>query len=116
MHTVGAGEGFLMKARVRRAFSLVELLTVIGIIALLISILMPALGRAREIARRTVCLANLRGIVQGCVTYAEGAKGHFPSWGQKKAGFNAIGDAWDWDGVSANTFSGTAIAQGSFSP
>jgi prepilin-type N-terminal cleavage/methylation domain-containing protein len=97
-----------MKARARRAFSLVELLTVIGIIALLISILMPALGRAREIARRTVCLANLRGITQGCVTYAEGSKGHLPCWGQKKAGFNAIGDAWDWDGVSSNTFSGAA--------
>lgn len=98
-----------MRARARKAFSLVELLTVIGIIALLISILMPALGRAREIARRTVCLANLRGIAQGCVTYAEGAKGHLPCWGQKKAGFNGIGDYWDWDGVSSNTFSGAAI-------
>jgi prepilin-type N-terminal cleavage/methylation domain-containing protein len=104
-----------MKARARRAFSLVELLTVIGIIALLISILMPALGRAREIARRTVCLANLRGIAQGCVTYAEGSKGHLPSWGQTRAGFNAIGDAWDWDGVSTNTFSGNAAPAG-FSP
>jgi prepilin-type N-terminal cleavage/methylation domain-containing protein len=105
-----------MKARTRRAFSLVELLTVIGIIALLISILMPALGRARELARRTVCLANLRGIAQGCVIYAEGAKGHFPCWGQKQPGVNAIGDYWDWDGVSPNTFSGTAISAANNSP
>jgi type II secretory pathway pseudopilin PulG len=92
------------------------LLTVIGIIALLISILMPALGRAREIARRTVCLANLRGIAQGCVTYAESAKGHLPSWGQTKAGFNAIGDAWDWDGVSTKTFNPAVAAPTGYSP
>lgn len=95
-----------MRARNRKAFSLVELLTVIGIIMLLISILMPALGRAREVARRTVCLANLRALAQGCVTYAAGSNSHFPSWGQRQPGYNGIGDAWDWDGVSARTFNG----------
>jgi type II secretory pathway pseudopilin PulG len=97
-----------MKPRTYRAFTLIELLTVIAIIMLLISILMPALGRAREMARRTVCLSNLRGIGQGCITYASGSNTHFPYWGQTKAGFNGIGDAWDWDGTSANTFSGIA--------
>ncbi|MBN2063466.1 MAG: type II secretion system protein [Sedimentisphaerales bacterium] len=46
----------------RKGFTLIELLVVIGIIALLVSILMPALSRAKELAKRTVCSANLKGI------------------------------------------------------
>jgi len=55
----------------RRGFTLVELLVVIAIIALLMAILMPALNRARELGRRTVCLGNLKQLVFAWVMYAD---------------------------------------------
>ena len=57
------------------AFTLVELLVVIGIIALLIAILMPALGRAREQAQRAACQSNMRQLVTAWITYAGDNKG-----------------------------------------
>lgn len=63
---------------VRRAFTLVELLVVIGIIAVLISMLLPALSRARESANRAVCASNLRQIGIACRMYANEHLGWFP--------------------------------------
>ena len=60
------------------AFTLVELLVVIGIIALLISILLPALGKAQESARQTACASNLKSLGQAINIYATKFKNSLP--------------------------------------
>jgi prepilin-type N-terminal cleavage/methylation domain-containing protein len=64
--------------RLQRAFTLVELLVVIGIIAVLISVLLPALARSREHAQSVKCLSNLRQIGIACLQYAQENKGWLP--------------------------------------
>jgi prepilin-type N-terminal cleavage/methylation domain-containing protein len=75
-------------SRRRRAFTLVELLVVIGIIALLIAILLPALNKARENSRRIRCLSNMRQLTIAWLNYAQGNRG-------KLVGSNTR-DPWDW--------------------
>ena len=74
----------------RPAFTLVELLVVIGIIALLIAILMPALGKAREQANAVKCMSNERQMGQALVMFANEHNGYLP-----KAWFN---DGVVWSG------------------
>ena len=64
--------------RSKSAFTLVELLVVIGIIALLIGILLPALSRARIQATRVKDLSNIRQVALACVTYATENRGAWP--------------------------------------
>jgi prepilin-type processing-associated H-X9-DG protein/prepilin-type N-terminal cleavage/methylation domain-containing protein len=65
-------------SRIRSAFTLVELLVCIGIVALLIALLLPALVRAREQAKSAQCLSNLRQIGHGVHMYANANKLFFP--------------------------------------
>ncbi len=67
-----------MKAR--NGFTLVELLVVISIIALLISLLLPALAKAKKAALSTVCLSNLRELGQAYQEYGNGNEGSVPAY------------------------------------
>ena len=58
-----------------RAFTLIEVLVVVAIIALLVAILLPSLGRARDQARKAVCGAHIHGVVQAILMYAGDYKG-----------------------------------------
>ena len=73
----------------RRAFTLVELLVVIGIIAILIAILMPALNKAREHSRRTRCMSNMRQLTIAWMMYVQNNKGKLP-------GADTGRKPWDW--------------------
>lgn len=104
----------------KRAFSMVELLVVIAIVAVLLSLLMPTLGKAREQAKAVVCLSQQRGLFPGFTTYTaehknywvvNGNQGHTILWSRivtKNLGLKYVGEqnvnmnAWTsaWTGQS----------------
>jgi len=81
----------------RKGFTLIELLVVVAIIALLISILLPSLARARELSKRAVCAANVRGIGQSCKIYANDYGEAWPiAPNVKGANYRGLGRIGTW--------------------
>src|SRR5690349_5719813 len=97
----------MQESTCRRGFTLVELLVVIGIIAVLIGILLPVLSKARKQARRTMCLSNERQLLTALVMYAGKYKdGGLPS--QNSVSVNRVyvkqnGKGWQAHGLFFST-------------
>jgi prepilin-type N-terminal cleavage/methylation domain-containing protein/prepilin-type processing-associated H-X9-DG protein len=94
-----------------QGFSLVELLVVIGIIALLLSILMPALAKARASARNVQCLSNLRQIGAGFQTYANINQGWWPKAAGTAKNPNLF---WSCSYIYPLIYNGVTPANGSY--
>jgi len=80
----------------KNAFTLIELLVVISIIALLLSVLMPSLQKAREQAKKVICGSNVRQIALGELLYAQDYKNVLPGGGACGQGVTHGG----WNGVA----------------
>lgn len=88
----------------RHGFTLVELLVVIGIIALLISVLLPALNQARQAANMVKCQSNFKQIYNGLLMYTNDQKGMLP--------FQSTDGGWGASGTNASIYFDIAASMG----
>ena len=70
-----------------RYFSLIELMVILAIIAILLSLLLPSLGKARETARIAVCTSNAKQQGVGLSAYASDNRSYYPEYTQRNTGF-----------------------------
>ena len=104
-----------MDARHRRGFTLIELLVVVAIIALLVSILLPSLGRAKELAQTIVCANRHKGSVTGWAYYSSDFDGVFMApWHRAPAWPGAGGNEWvmQWPYTMVHYVTGGGIPDG----
>ena len=80
----------------RGGFTLVELLLVLGMIAVLVAVLVPVIGAARQHSQATACMSNLRQWAQGVQAYAAQNNGYLPRRGQGKQPTVKIDRGADW--------------------
>jgi prepilin-type N-terminal cleavage/methylation domain-containing protein/prepilin-type processing-associated H-X9-DG protein len=101
------------RSAARHAFTLVELLVVIGIIAVIIAVLLPSLAKARRAANTVACLSNLRSIGQALTIYVSESNGYLPGSGDT-SGYgliakNPVGTLINPPGVSITNIPGNVI-------
>ena len=95
----------MIKRYTQKAFTLIELLVVIAIIAILAAILFPVFAQARESARMTSCLNNMRQLGLGLTMYAQDSDERFPSiysnWGPNGMDIGVQHEGWMWKNALA---------------
>jgi competence protein ComGC len=69
----------MFTGRIRRGFTLVDVLVSLGVVVLLIGIMLPGLGKVQEVSRQIVCRSNLRQVGFGLALYADSSKDQLPS-------------------------------------
>ena len=100
--SLGSYGGHSRQLKITNAFTLIELLIVIAIIGILASMLLPALGKARQMAYQTLCLSNLKQLAAGITAYAEDNNSQLP-YGSSTTNFmfNSLNDSWARGGVGS---------------